>query len=90
MRRQLLALLALLTGLAAFGTPASAAVGDLFGAQVQAGQTARNDDRREECRQRKERERSPVRREDVKECPPPKAVRIILPTVMLGSDFSLE
>lgn len=90
MRRQLLTLLALLTGLAAFGTPANAAVGELFGAQVQTGQQDRSDEKREECRQRRERERSPVKREDARECPPPKPVRIILPTVMLGSDISLE
>lgn len=90
MRRQLLTLLALLTGLAAIGTPASAAMGELFGPQVQTRQQDRSDEKREECRQRKERERSPVRREGVRECPPPPPVRIILPTVMLGSDLSLE
>jgi hypothetical protein len=90
MRRQLLTLLALIAGFAAFGTPASAAMGELFGAQVQAGQQDRSDEKREECRQRRERERGPVRREDIRDCPPPKPVRILLPTVMLGSDISLE
>lgn len=90
MRRQLLTLLALITGLAAFGAPASAAVGELFGSQVQTGQTSRTDDRREECRQRKERERSPARREDTRDCPPPRPVRIILPTVMFGADRAYE
>lgn len=90
MRRQLLTLLALITGLAAFGAPANAAVGELFGSQVQAGQTSRSDERREECRQRKERERSPARREDTKDCPPPRPVRIILPTVMFGVDRAFE
>lgn len=90
MRRQLLTLLALITGFAALGTPASAAVGELFGSQVQAGQANRSDERREECRQRKEQERSPVRREDTRDCPPPRTVRIILPTVMFGPDRAYE
>lgn len=90
MRRQILTLLALITGLAAFGTPANAAVGELFGSQVQAGQQTRSDERREECRQRRERERSPARRDTTRECPPPPPVRILLPTVMLGSDYALE
>ncbi|UIP05971.1 hypothetical protein LY632_09685 [Erythrobacter sp. SDW2] len=86
----MLTLLALLTGLAAIGTPASAAMGELFGAQVQTRQQDRADERREECRQRRDRERGPARRETARECPPPPPVRIILPTVMLGSDLSLE
>lgn len=90
MRRQILTLLALLTGLAAFGAPASAAVGEMFGSSVQAGQQDRSDEKREECRQRSERDRSPVRREDARNCAPQRPVRIILPTVMLGSDISLE
>ena len=90
MRRQLLTLLALLTGLAAIGTPASAAVGEMFGLQVQTGQQNRQDEKREECRARKARERTPAKRDDARDCPPPRPVRILLPTVMLGSDLSLE
>lgn len=90
MRRQLLTLLALLTGLAAIGTPATAAMGELFGAEVQSRSETKADERREECRERKEAERSPVRREGVKECPPRKRIRIYVPTVMLGSDIAVE
>lgn len=90
LRRQIIALLALLTGLTALGAPAHAAVGDMFGSQVQSGLYGKTDERREECRLRKERERSPVRRDDVRECAQPKSVRIVLPVVMLGSDRSRE
>lgn len=90
LRRQIIALLALLTGLTAFGAPAHAAVGDMFGSQVQAGFYGKSDERRDECRLRKERERSPVRRDEVRDCAHPRPVRVVLPVVMLGSDRSRE
>ena len=90
LRRQIIALLALLTGLTAFGAPAHAAVGDMFGSQVQSDSYGKSDERREECRLRKERERSPVRRDSTRECALPKPVRVILPVVMLGSDRARE
>ncbi|WP_284125196.1 hypothetical protein [Parerythrobacter aestuarii] len=90
MRRYILTLLALLTGLAAVGTPASAAMGDLLGSQVQAGSQDKSDEKREECRLRKERERNPTKREDTRDCALPKPVRVYLPTVMFGSDRAYE
>ena len=90
MRRQLLTLLALLTGLAAFGTPATAAVGELFGEQVQSRSETKAEERRAECRERKEAEFTPVKRESVKDCPPRRRIKIYVPTVMLGSDIAVE
>jgi len=90
MRRQILTLLALLTGLAAIGTPANAAMGEMFGPQVQSGSQSTAEQRRQECHKQKQAERSPVRRESVKDCPPPKRIKIYLPTVMLGSDRATE
>ena len=90
MRRQLLTLLALLTGLAAFGAPATAAASVLFGEQVQADSEGKSEERRAECRERKDAELTPVRRESVKDCPPRKRIRIYVPTVMLGSDIATE
>ncbi|GAA4036893.1 hypothetical protein [Parerythrobacter jejuensis] len=90
MRRQILTLLALLTGFAAMGVPASAAVGEMFGPQVQSGAEAKAEERREECRLRKERDRSPVKRESIKDCKPRKSVKLYLPTVMFGIDRAYE
>ncbi|ABC63110.1 hypothetical protein [Erythrobacter litoralis] len=90
MRRQILTLLALLTGLAAVGVPAQAAMGEMFGPQVQSDSQSEKRDQREECRTAKDSERSPIRREGVKPCPPRKTVKIYLPTVMLGSDRAYE
>ena len=90
MRRQLLTLLALLTGLAAIGTPATAAMGELLGAEVQSRSESKAEERRAECRERKEAELTPVKRESVKDCPPRRRIRIYVPTVMLGSDIAVE
>lgn len=90
MRRQLLTLFAFLTGLAAIGTPANAAMGELFGSQVQSGSQDKAEEKREECRLRKERDRSPAKREDTRDCTQPKPLRIYLPTVMFGSDRAYE
>ena len=90
MRRYFLTLLALITGLAAIGTPASAAMGELLGAQVQTGSQNRAEEKREECRIRKERERSPVKREDARDCIQPKPLKIYVPTAMFGIDRAYE
>lgn len=90
MRRQLLTLLALLTGLTAIGIPAHAAMGEMFGPQVQSGSETRKNDQREECRARQEDERTPAAQEGIRKCPPRKTVRIYLPTTMLGSDRAYE
>ena len=86
----MLTLLALLTGLAAFGAPAHAAVIDMFGPQVQSGSERDGEERRVECRQRKDDERGPVKREDIRDCPVRKQVRIYVPTVMFGPDRAYE
>ena len=90
MRRQILTLLALLTGLAAVGVPAQAAMGEMFGPQVQSGSEFEKPDQREECRTRKDAERNPVKRERIKPCPERETVKIYLPTVMIGSDHAYE
>ncbi|NNC58997.1 MAG: hypothetical protein HKO05_03285 [Erythrobacter sp.] len=90
MRRQLLTLLALLTGLAAIGTPANAAMGEVFGAQVQSGSQSSGEERGAEIRQRKSVEHSPARCGTIVERAPRRQTAVHLPTVMLGSDISLE
>ena len=90
MRRQLLTLLALLTGLAAIGTPANAAMGELFGSQVHSGSQTSDEERGAECRQRKSVEHSPARCSTIVDCFPRRQATVHLPTVMLGSDISLE
>lgn len=90
MRRQLLTLLALLTGLAALGTPAHAAMGELLGAQVQSGSEADQEERRQACKAAKERKSKPLRLEDVPGCKPRKTSTIYLPTVMIGIDRAYE
>ena len=90
MRRHILTLFAFLTGLSAFGLPAHAAMGEVFGQQVQSDTRSEKQGQREECQARKDDERNPVKREGIRDCPPQRKVKIYLPTVMVGSDRAVE
>lgn len=90
MRRQMLALLALLTGLAAIGTPAHASVIEALSCEIgtsahdhdgasQEGQVCEDDD-----------VRAPTKKPGEAEPPARKSKRIIRPPVLFGVDRAYE
>ena len=90
MLRRLLACLAIITGLAAAGTPAHASVVELIGATVEQSRSADEPAKTEAeicaARQRLQRERG----QKVTPCPTATPVKIYIPSVYLGSDRAFE
>ena len=90
MRRQLLTLFALLTGLAAIGAPASAGMSELLAARVQSGSQAEAATHGDECREA-EKSRQPVARPTSPGIPGGfELLHVAVPSVMVGSDYALE
>jgi hypothetical protein len=90
MLRRLLACLALLTGLAALGTPANAAVADALSAQVGVSKTAPGTPATERCECVTERGVEPGKRDPACKCKPRRPIIITIPTVQFGPDRALE
>ena len=90
MFRRLLACLALLTGLAAIGTPANAAFADTLSAQVGASKTAPGTPSTERCECSAQRGTAPGKREAAPQCKQRRPVVITIPTIQYGPDRALE
>lgn len=90
MFRRLLACLALLTGLAAVGTPAHAGVAAVFGIQLELAEKSDSSGRQadSDCAERARQQQ--VRGERAAPCRPSKTVTIVIPTVQLGIDRAYE
>ena len=90
MVRQLLALIALLTGLAALGAPVHAAVNSAVDAAVEQTDTRNADTReaQEACAEKQRRQK--LRGEKVTPCKAQEPVTIYIPTVMFGADRAYE
>ena len=89
MLRRLITLLALLTGLAAAGAPAHAVVFNAAsGVEVAAG--AEKSGQREDCETRAKDRRSLASPRKAEPCKPAPAVRVLIPTVQMGTDRAYE
>lgn len=88
--RRLLACLALLTGLAAIGTPANAAVADALAAQVGVSKTAPSAPTTERCECSSTRGTAPGKREQAPQCRQRRTIVITIPTIQFGPDRALE
>ena len=90
MLRQVLALIALLTGLAAMGAPVQAAVNGAVTSAVEQSDSreAEPHDTESPCaaKQRKQRERG----EKVRPCAKQETVTVYIPSVMFGADRAFE
>lgn len=89
--RQLLALAALLTGLAAIGTPVHAAVNNAVGVGVEQPSDTRDTESRETqnvCAEKQRKQK--LRGEKVTPCKPQEPVTIYIPSVMFGADRAYE
>ena len=90
MRRQLLALLALLTGLVAAGVPAQAALGGDIGFGVEQSAAGAGDAREVKCPCEEKQRKQKLRGEKVTPCKKQEPVVIFLPTVQFGADRAYE
>lgn len=90
MLRRFLACLALLTGLAAMGAPANAAVADALSAQVGVSKTAGCAQSSERCECIAARASSSDKREVPPRCRQRRPIVITIPTVQFGPDRALE
>ncbi|EDL48076.1 hypothetical protein [Erythrobacter sp. SD-21] len=91
MVRQLLALIALLTGLAAMGTPVQAAVNSAVGVGVERPTDSRDTESRETQNACTEKQRKQeLRGERVTPCKPQEPVTVYIPSVMFGVDRAYE
>ena len=90
MVRQLLALLALLTGFAALGAPVHASMNHAVNATVQQAEARDADNREapETCADRQRRQK--LRGEKVTPCRAQEPVTIYIPAVMFGADRAFE
>ncbi|MAM40337.1 MAG: hypothetical protein CL575_12975 [Altererythrobacter sp.] len=90
MVRQFLAFLALLTGLAALGTPAQAAMDSAVGSIMEqaSSQDSDKDDSQVTCAQKQLRQK--LRGEKVAPCKKQETVTVYIPTVMFGADRAFE
>ena len=90
MMRQLLAFLALLSGLAAAGVPAHAALGEQMGVGVEQAAPGANDPReaKNPCEEKQRKQK--LRGEKVTPCKKPEPVVITIPTVQFGPDRAYE
>ncbi|MBY6217376.1 hypothetical protein [Qipengyuania aquimaris] len=90
MRRQLLALLALLTGLAAVDVPAHAALGGEIGVGFEQSASGASDAREAKCPCEEKQRKQKLRGEKVTPCKKQEPVVIYLPTVQFGADRAYE
>lgn len=90
MPRQLLAFLALLTGLAAVGMPAHAALGGEIGVGVEQSAAGDNDALEAKCPCEQKQRKQKLRGERVTPCRKQEPVVIYLPTVQFGADRAYE
>ena len=89
MLRRIITLLALLTGLAAAGAPAHAVVFiAASGVEVAAG--AEKSGQRETCESRSQARKSLASPRKAEPCKPAPVVRILIPTVQMGTDRAYE
>ena len=91
MVRQLLALLALLTGLAAMGAPVHAAVNSAVGVGVERpsdSRDAESRDAREACVEKRRQQK--LRGGKVTPCKKQEPVTVYIPSVMFGADRAYE
>ena len=91
MLRRILACLALITGLAATGTPAQARMMLDFGtSQIESGSSASQGPQRIDCAANAEKLNSQGKTVAKPGCPPRKPIVIYIPTVQLGPDRARE
>ncbi|OZA91883.1 MAG: hypothetical protein B7X57_09390 [Erythrobacter sp. 34-65-8] len=90
MFRRLLACLALLTGLAAIGTPANAAFAETLSAQVGVSKAASGTPAAERRECSAQRGTNPAKRDVAPQCKHRRAIVITIPTVQYGPDRALE
>ncbi|MBX7540282.1 hypothetical protein [Qipengyuania sphaerica] len=90
MVRQLLALLALLTGLAAMSAPVQAAVNGAVSAAVERADSRDADQRASQCPCAEKQRKQKARGEKVTPCKAPEPVTIFIPSVMFGADRAIE
>lgn len=90
MVRQLLALVALLTGLAAIGAPAHAAVGGIVGVGVVQSDSRETETRETQNACVEKRRKQKLRGEKVTPCKHPEPVTVYIPAVMFGPDRAYE
>ena len=90
MRRQLLALLALLTGLAAAGVPAHAALDGEIGVGFEQAASGANDAREAKSSCEEKQRKQKLRSEKVTPCKKQEPVVTYLPTVQFGADRAYE
>lgn len=90
MLRQLLALLALLTGLAAVGAPAHAAVGEIVGVGVEQKADSDSESREAQAACVEKQRKQKLRSERVTPCRTQAPVVVYIPTVMFGIDRAFE
>lgn len=90
MLRRLLACLALLTGLAAIGTPANAAVADALSAQVGVSKSAPSAPSTERCECAPERSAASGKRSASARSKAQRPVVITIPTIHFGADRAHE
>ncbi|MXO46878.1 hypothetical protein GRI69_01205 [Erythrobacter vulgaris] len=91
MLRQLLALIALLTGLAAIGAPVQAAVNSAVGVGVEQPSDSRETETRDAqnvCADKQRKQK--LRGEKVTPCKKQEPVTVYIPSVMLGADRAFE
>ena len=90
MFRQLLALIALLTGLAALGAPAQAVVGTESSVGVEQSASGDIDPRDAQCACAEKQRKQKMRGERVTPCKKQEPVTVYIPSVMFGADRAYE
>lgn len=90
MFRRLLTCLALITGLAAAGTPANAAVLDAFSEQVSSTSAPCQQSKTAQCECVVQPATSPSKGDPIKVCKARKPVVIFIPTIHFGADRAYE
>ncbi len=90
MLRRVLTCLALITGLAAVGAPASAALIEALSEQVDTRKSQQQQGSTEDCECRGEHGTATNKRERLAKCKPRKPVTIYIPTVQFGADRAFE
>lgn len=90
MLTRLLACLALLTGLAASGTPANAAFAQALSAEVSDSAAEAQPGKTQRCATLVRKSRLPAKADPARDCKPRKPIVIYIPTVQFGPDRAFE
>jgi hypothetical protein len=90
MLTRLLACLALITGLAATGTPANAAYAQALSAEVSNGTVETQTGKAQRCESIARKGKLPPKAATAPECKPRKPIVIYIPTVQFGPDRAFE